>query len=419
MISNGNYTVGAGGDYSTWTLAAAAIASVLTGDLTFTQIANTDETGVYIFFPAIDISGHTLLFTCAVPHAGSPIASFVSIVGLMYFGALTDSGSGHVEMEDVFWRSTVNNAVLYDSPVPLTLCKSLFKSSQVGPSAFSYHNAASGLISVSGCKFWAPSTGLYIGNDGPVIQIENSIALTTVGFGTASFVINSIHASGVGSFMRNCIGFTTVPSNSRGIGGIAYASLPQDKTATSAGNAATGATYTDIPQAGNLLSVTDTDPDFLNTDPASSLFTLGSAPALPCNSYSAPYPIGYALASVPVPLSVPVLLAPPDASSHITGCPLLVWTAVTDAAYYEVHVATDLAFSDRVARIDTLETMIERGFPFGDTYYWKVRAIAAGGAFSDFSETWSFTVPPIVPGQVGSHLTDGQGRLSTQFKEST
>jgi len=60
-VSAGSYTVGSGGSYSTWANAFADIAN-LTGDLTFTQIADTTETSS----PTIteDLGGFTL--TCTV-----------------------------------------------------------------------------------------------------------------------------------------------------------------------------------------------------------------------------------------------------------------------------------------------------------------------------------------------------------------
>lgn len=111
----------------------------------------------------------------------------------------------------------------------------------------------------------------------------------------------------------------------------------------------------------------------------------------------------------------PRLIAPSSGSQHRTGEPVMIWTPTVEAAYYEVHVARDVEFLDRVARFEVIGSEIQRGFAFGGTYYWKVRAVA-GTAWSDYSEVWSFTVPAILPGQEGAHDGDGRARLLTQFR---
>jgi hypothetical protein len=113
----------------------------------------------------------------------------------------------------------------------------------------------------------------------------------------------------------------------------------------------------------------------------------------------------------------PHLIAPPNGSQNRLGSPVLIWTETSEAAYYEVHVARDIDFTQRVFRLNVLGGQAQAGVPFGGTYYWRVRAVA-GAKYSDYSEVWSFTVPGLLPVEVGTHDPDGRGRLLTQFKEN-
>lgn len=113
----------------------------------------------------------------------------------------------------------------------------------------------------------------------------------------------------------------------------------------------------------------------------------------------------------------PHLIAPKDGSRNRLGSPLMVWTRVAESIYYEVFVARDSAFKQRVARIDVVGTQLQRGWAFGGTYYWRVRAVR-GSAFSEFSETWSFTVMPLIPVPISTHNPDGRDRMLNQFLEN-
>ena len=114
----------------------------------------------------------------------------------------------------------------------------------------------------------------------------------------------------------------------------------------------------------------------------------------------------------------PHLLAPPNGSQHRLGSPVMIWTETVEAVYYEVHVALDIEFRYRVARLDVLGGQVQHGWPFGGTYYWRVRAVA-GSAWSDYSEVWRFTVPSLTPMAVAGHDAEGRDRLLNQFKAGT
>lgn len=112
----------------------------------------------------------------------------------------------------------------------------------------------------------------------------------------------------------------------------------------------------------------------------------------------------------------PHLIAPLNGTQHRLGAPLMLWTETSEADYYEVHVARDIEFTDRIARLDVLGGEVQHGWPFAGTYYWKVRAVAAP-AYSDYSEVWRFTIPPLLPDQIETHDDDGRARLLSQFQE--
>lgn len=114
----------------------------------------------------------------------------------------------------------------------------------------------------------------------------------------------------------------------------------------------------------------------------------------------------------------PHLLWPLYGTNHRTATPLMRWTAVADAEFYEVHVAHDINFLNRVARFDTLLTELLRGLPFGDAFYWRVRAVGESGAYSPFSEVWYFTTSPITPTQESGHAAAARARLLWQFQEN-
>lgn len=113
----------------------------------------------------------------------------------------------------------------------------------------------------------------------------------------------------------------------------------------------------------------------------------------------------------------PHLIAPLNGSVHRLGAPVMLWTETVEAIYYEVHVARDIDFTDRIGRFDVLGGQFQYGWPFGGIYYWRVRAVAPP-AYSDYSEVWSFTVPPLLPDQVSTHDGDGRARLLNQFQEN-
>lgn len=73
QVTSGSYTVGTGMDYADWAAAIADVGSPLTGDLAFTQMTDTTETGQNLLSD-MDLGGHTLTFESGSPHHGDPTA---------------------------------------------------------------------------------------------------------------------------------------------------------------------------------------------------------------------------------------------------------------------------------------------------------------------------------------------------------
>jgi hypothetical protein len=114
-VTAGSYTVGSGGNYSQWFDTAvnggawASIGTPLTGNLTLTQISNTNETvaGETI---SIALAGYTLLITSAA-HKGNPTAGYKINMGVTGNGfAFTNATStGIVEFSNLNMKRTVQN----------------------------------------------------------------------------------------------------------------------------------------------------------------------------------------------------------------------------------------------------------------------------------------------------------------------
>ena len=78
-VSSGVYTVGSGGNYTTWAAALADIAATLTGNLTFNQISDTVEPGMTGAPPQPSLAGFTLLLNSLSPHLGDPTAGHKAV----------------------------------------------------------------------------------------------------------------------------------------------------------------------------------------------------------------------------------------------------------------------------------------------------------------------------------------------------
>jgi uncharacterized repeat protein (TIGR01451 family) len=96
----------------------------------------------------------------------------------------------------------------------------------------------------------------------------------------------------------------------------------------------------------------------------------------------------------------PILITPPNGSANQPVSPTLFWNTSNTAANYDLQVATDAGFTQRVIPDDTTLTDTFKsisGLLNSTQYYWRVRAKNIGG-WSNWSDTWSFTTIIAAPG---------------------
>ena len=96
--------------------------------------------------------------------------------------------------------------------------------------------------------------------------------------------------------------------------------------------------------------------------------------------------------AAPVAPAVPALATPADHAADVALAPALSWSASEGAASYDVQVSTSEDFSSFVANETglTATTTSLADLAEGTAYFWRVRAVNAGGA-STYSAAWSFT----------------------------
>ncbi|KAA9340723.1 LamG-like jellyroll fold domain-containing protein [Adhaeribacter soli] len=121
--------------------------------------------------------------------------------------------------------------------------------------------------------------------------------------------------------------------------------------------------------------------------------------------------------TIPLVPSKPVLVSPVDLSASASVPPTLVWNASSDAAAYQVQVATTPDFTTKVFEQTglTATSVQASGLANNTQYFWRVKASNVAGS-SNWSAVWSFTtVPPNLVGYwkmdeaTGTLLTDGSG----------
>lgn len=92
-------------------------------------------------------------------------------------------------------------------------------------------------------------------------------------------------------------------------------------------------------------------------------------------------------------LPAPALLAPADGELTTNNTPLLAWSAVAGATDYQVQIATGNEFSSPLQDDTLSSTSYTAGMlPDGQTVYWRVRALAAGGGVSAWSGMWTIQI---------------------------
>lgn len=101
-------------------------------------------------------------------------------------------------------------------------------------------------------------------------------------------------------------------------------------------------------------------------------------------------------------LTAPALVSPTSGDTGYSITPNFDWnvsTGGTSPYTYELMVDTDLAFGSpdvNVTGISDSNYSYTTGLTPNTTYYWKVRTLDAGSAYSDWTSTQSFTTAPFV-----------------------
>lgn len=119
-ISSGNYTVGSGGNYATWSAAAADVTSQ-TGNIVLTQISAISDSGQALFSQALN--GYSLHLTSNYPHYGdwnkgwlisaSPSAAYLDFI-------LTGPGSLEIDNLIIKVFSSISYAIRLESGSSMT-----------------------------------------------------------------------------------------------------------------------------------------------------------------------------------------------------------------------------------------------------------------------------------------------------------
>ncbi len=336
-ISAGTYTFGTSGTYATLRAALQdiVIGSSLTGDLVFNQVGDSvDVLGVNAAGNIV-FDGYRLTIAQPTPaHVGDPTLPFLcsgpslTIVGITTAGSLT--------FDNILW---MGGAVFLSPAGALNDLNAAGHSVDFVNSLFIYSGTTGTFGLVQGPPGGGSGTGFFLrmaatkfyGGDTPFlfglasstlsniarenVLIENCAFVSRTGGTTPlsfSFLVGS-PATHIANFkVRNTVCWVgnvgqpgmRVTDASSGIYDNTY--LGANCFFTNARNPATdtfpGWSSTGITTPADILTLNSALPQFAETNPASSLYTAGSAPQITFNPFSAaPYPIGLYYAPAPPP----------------------------------------------------------------------------------------------------------------------
>lgn len=272
-ISSGSYTIGSGGDYATWALAAADLAN-LTGALTLTQITAVTESGNIAF--AITLGGYTLTCT-STAHGGNPSSAMkITLDSALNGFALSQEGPGTLVFDNMFLERVQSVAAnVYDIGINNILASHTLKICNILISGLG--NGGKGIdekdntlpISVFNCMVWGKSVGVsksLLANAGT--KWEN---ITVYNCGTG------VDAGTQAVQLRNvaCYGNTTDFAN---IGSSTGYNCASDDATAADGNWSTGSgNVTNGDPATDFESVTASDgAAFLQPTTGGALYQAGS-----------------------------------------------------------------------------------------------------------------------------------------------
>lgn len=328
-ISSGTATFGAGGTYATLSAAWADIAT-LTGDLTLLQVGDSLEPAVSVGGSGArkSLAGHQLLFDSTVDPDGDPAGGWLitclswspqaignGVFGIDHLNIITTNGVQMATAVGAPSSGSGNGQFARNSLLRATVARAL----SMGNVTAAYGAGATGTYSLYNVKMKGVLGGFQFFNgtlnNEPHMRFiaENCAAAATDAAG-APFTVQTRADNSLLQFsMKNLVAWVDLPagtakpislSGMSGADKAAYQALILASAAN--GGNADGVTYAygAITTPADIISLSESDPDWLESAQASALYTNGVAPALAGNPYNvAPYPIGIPGPYVPPPPS--------------------------------------------------------------------------------------------------------------------
>ncbi len=318
----------------------------MTGDLTFTQVGDSDDSAAVVGENAsntqinLNLFGYTLTINSAVPHDGCVLNGFVTKY-LRFSPRFNNSGA--VVFDDFYGLGSLGGTSFrpfptVSGPFFFTVQNSIIRClepTQPGAYIMPSPNTGTSNFKAINSKFsgsvdalevgWAGSSG---NQDRCTIAVENCVFQST-GAGAPSGFLSGPFRLGVydyiagvqpranlASFRNNiCVvadpttqrAFTQAPGTSGpGTDEAFYRAIFLSCAKTGGIDSNTGFAYPAVTSPADILSLSPTVCDWLNVNPSSALFTAGAAPTL-TTPYSPPYPIGISYAA---PAAAPGLWMP-------------------------------------------------------------------------------------------------------------
>lgn len=329
MIQQGTYTVGSGGDYALLSAALADIGgrnlgSAILGNIELVLISNIVEpVGIYSTSP-IYLSNqqfgltdsYTLTIRSALSSNGSPIGGYKVTSPYCGLYGIQGLANSRFTIDDVMFDITDANGFFDINAIasgPSTAYRYVFKNLRIKSNSYiSIGMIASGSLYTNyaewfNCKLWA-RTGIQISqnyfNSNVALQnwkFENCVFAATSGTPNECVWLtgSGSQAGSAGTYFRNCVFLTNNSSqNAVRIQSSAQNSYWAAHFSDCARNAGSDSVltweYSSFDANTELLSLSDSNANFLNLNHQSPLFTAGSASGLTLltNSYAAPLPIG-------------------------------------------------------------------------------------------------------------------------------
>jgi hypothetical protein len=305
MVSSGNFTFGnltdaPGSDYATLHEALAAVTS-LTGDLTLTQIADTDEpSSATSALSSVNLGPYKLKITTDTPHLGNPnvghVIKYQSRFSLGTLPTSTSTPRGQFELAGLHWRCVAG------ADTRIILQGSYDDTHRVYDCLFNFNDIGDGIafhITTGSCNYEIWNNFFWDGSSSSSLGATIELQLLATAGRTGVFENNTIACLVKGSAVnkdriarsgtltskwtiQNNVSFNDVDSNNSDYGNLASATLQYnaagDTTASGTGS------IDNIVSGTEFKSTDDTSADFLKLAVGSQLIGAGTTPAIAGNT---------------------------------------------------------------------------------------------------------------------------------------